>query len=404
MGVTCIRAYALYDEGGFSVQRQAAIPFWRDVRVLTALSQVLFIVIVVLVGAFLYSNVSTAMRQRGLVAGFGFLNLESGFEIGEGLIPYKPSDTYGRAFVVGLLNTLQVSIVGIFLTTILGFFIGIARLSTNWLINRLAAGFIEIFRNTPLLVQLVFIYFGVFVKLPPVRDSYELFGAMFMSQRGVYVPRPVPSGTLDFWLVFLAAGIIAAILIWVVLSRRTRSPLLSALSALAALILLPALGWVLAGSSPLTLDLPVRGRFNFTGGLALSPEFSALLTGLVLYTAAFIAEVVRGGIQAVRRGQVEAARALGLDEFQILQLVILPQALRVIIPPLTSQYLNLAKNSSLAIFIGFQDLFNVSATMANQTGAPVPVILLVMLTYLAMSLITSLIMNIYNRRVQIQEK
>lgn len=386
------------------MQRQAAIPFWRDVRVLTALSQVLFIVVVALVAAFLYSNVSTAMRQRGLVAGFGFLNLESGFEIGEGLIPYKASDTYGRAFVVGILNTLQVSVVGIFLTTILGFFIGIARLSTNWLINRLAAGYIEIFRNTPLLVQLVFIYFGVFVKMPPVAQSLELPGSIYASQRGVFIPRPVPSGPFNFWLVFLAAGVVAAIVLWVVLSHRTRNPLVSALSALAALVLLPALGWVLVGSSPLTLDLPVRGRFNFSGGMALSSEFSALLTGLVLYTAAFIAEVVRGGIQAVRRGQIEAARALGLDEFQILQLVILPQALRVIVPPLTSQYLNLAKNSSLAIAIAYPDLFNVSATMLNQTGQPVPVFILVMLTYLAMSLFTSLIMNIYNRRVQIREK
>lgn len=386
------------------MQRQAAIPFWRDVRVLTALSQLLFVVIVVLVGAFLYSNVSTAMRQRGLVAGFGFLNLESGFEIGEVLIPYKPSDTYARAFVVGILNTLQVSIIGIFLASILGFILGVARLSTNWLINRLAAGYIEIFRNTPLLVQLVFIYFGVFVKMPAVAQSIELPGPIFASQRGVYVPRPIPSETFISWLGFLAVGIAAAIVVWVILSRRTRNPLISALSALAALILVPGVGWVLVGSSPMTLDLPVRGKFNFTGGLALAPEFSALLTGLVLYTAAFIAEVVRGGIQAVRRGQIEAARALGLDEFQILQLVILPQALRVIIPPLTSQYLNLAKNSSLAIAIGFPDLFNVSSTMANQTGAPVPVIMLVMATYLAMSLFTSLIMNIYNRRVQIREK
>ncbi len=386
------------------MQRQAVIPFWRDVRVLTALTQVLFIAVVALIGAFLYSNVSTAMRQRGLVSSFGFLNLESGFEIGEGLIPYKASDTYGRAFLVGILNTVQVSVVGIFLTTLLGFVIGIARLSTNWLINRLAAVYIEIFRNTPLLVQLVFIYFGIFVKLPPVRDSYELFGAMFMSQRGVYIPRPVPSGTFNNWLVFLALAVIVAVAAWMILSRRTRNPLLAALSALAALILLPVMGWVVVGANPLTLDLPVRGRFNFTGGLALSPEFSALVTGLVLYTAAFVAEVVRGGIQAVRKGQIEAARALGLDEFQILQLVILPQALRVIVPPLTSQYLNLAKNSSLAIAIGYPDLFNVTATMANQTGAPVPVIMLVMATYLAMSLFTSLIMNIYNRRVQIREK
>lgn len=392
-----------YCNGGISVQRQAAIPFWRDVRVLTAFSQIVFVAVVALAGAFLYSNVSTAMRQRGLVTGFGFLNLESGFAIGEGLIPYKPSDTYARALAVGILNTLQVSVVGIFLTTILGFFLGIARLSTNWLINRLAAIYIEIFRNTPLLVQLVFIYFGVFVKMPPVAQSLELPGSIYASQRGVYIPRPVPSGAFDIWLVFLAAGVVAAIIAWVVLSRRTRNPLLSALASLAVLVLLPLLGWFLVGSNPLTFDLPVRGKFNFTGGLALSPEFSALLSGLVLYTAAFVAEVVRGGLQAVRRGQIEAARALGLDEAQILQLIILPQALRIIIPPLTSQYLNLAKNSSLAIAIAYPDLFNVSATILNQTGQPVPVFILVMLTYLAMSLFTSLIMNIYNRRVQIRE-
>lgn len=386
------------------MQRQAAIPFWRDVRVLTILSQVIFVCVVAVIAGFLYANVSTAMRQRGLVAGLGFLNLESGFEIGEGLIPYRPSDTYGRAFLVGVLNTLLVSAVGIVLATILGVIIGVARLSTNWLVNRLAAAYIELIRNTPLLVQLVFIYFGIFVPLPAVAESVELPGSVFASNRGLFMPRPVPSSSFGPWLLCVVAGLVAAMILWKILSRQTRNVLLSGLSASVTLFLIPGLGWVLVGQNPLSLELPVRGRFNFTGGLALSPEFSALLLGLVIYTAGFIAEVVRAGIQSVRRGQIEAARSLGLDELQILQLIIFPQALRVIIPPLTSQYLNLAKNSSLAIAIGFPDLFSVSSTIANQTGQPVPVIMLVMASYLAMSLFTSLIMNIYNRRVQILEK
>ncbi len=386
------------------MQRHMAVPFWRDVRVLTLITQVLFVLILAIVAGFLYSNINTAMRQRGLVAGLDFLGNESGFEIGEGLIPYKPSDTYGRAFAVGVLNTLMVSVVGIFLATILGFVVGIARLSVNWLINRLAAVYIEIIRNTPLLVQLVFIYFGVFVKLPPVRESIELPGSIFASQRGLVVPRPIPSGTFAPWLLVLGVGIVAAVVLWIVISRRTRNPLVAWLSALAACVAIPAVGWFLAGASPLGLEFPERTRFNFSGGVTLSPEFSALLTGLVLYTAGFIAEVVRGGIQSVRPGQIEAAHALGLSPSQILQLVIFPQAMRVIVPPLTSQYLNLAKNSSLAIAIGFPDLFAVGATIANQTGQPVPVIMLIMSIYLAMSLFTSLLMNIYNKSVQILER
>ncbi len=383
--------------------RQTAVPLWRDVRVLTLVSQIVFVLLLAVVAGFLFANLSFAMRQRNLVAGFDFLNRTSGFEIGESLISYSATDTYGRAFLVGILNTLLVSAVGIVLATALGFILGVARLSTNWLVNRLAAVYIEIIRNTPLLVQLFFIYFGVFVKLPPVAESIEFPGAIYASQRGIYIPRPVPSTSFLLWLGFIALGLVAAIVLWNIVSRRTRRTGLAALGALAALLLLPVLGWLVLGS-PLSLDLPVRGRFNFSGGLALSPELSALLTGLVLYTAGFIAEVVRGGIQAVRPGQIEAARALGLGEFEILRLIIFPQAMRVIVPPLTSQYLNLAKNSSLAIAVGYPDLFNVGATIANQTGQPVPVIALIMATYLAMSLFTSLLMNIYNRRVQILEK
>ncbi|MCX7839360.1 MAG: ABC transporter permease subunit [Anaerolineae bacterium] len=385
---------------------QRAIPFWRDVRVLTILSQVIFVIVLALVAGFLYSNLSTAMRERGLVAGFDFLQRESGFEIGETLIPYKPSDTYARAFVVGVLNTLIVSIIGIFFATVLGVFTGIARLSSNWLINRIAAAYIEIIRNTPLLVQLVFIYFGVFVKLPPVRDTLEFGGMIFANQRGVFIPRPIPTATYDQWLSFILFAILGAFFLWLFLSRhpRYRYTFYPLTVPFAWFVVLPLVGWFLVGAAPITFEIPERGRFNFTGGIALSPEFSALLSGLVIYTAAFIAEVVRGGLQAVKRGQLEAARSLGLTEAQMLYLIVFPQALRVIVPPLTSQYLNLAKNSSLAIAIGYPDLFNVGATIANQTGQPVPVIMLIMATYLTMSLITSLLMNIYNTRVQVLEK
>ncbi len=381
-----------------------AVPFWRDVRVLTILSQIVFVVVVGLVAGYLINNLLTAMQQRHLVAGFDFLGLTAGFEIGESLIPYQSTDTYARAFIVGILNTVLVSIVGIFLSSILGFIVGIARLSSNWLVNRLAAGYIEIFRNTPLLVQLVFVYFGVFVKLPTVSNSIELPGAIYASQRGVYIPRPIASATFMPWLIAVVVALVIAFILYRFITARTRRIGLGLGAALVVLILIPAVTWFLLSPNPLSLELPERGRFNFSGGIAMSPEFSALLTGLVLYTAAFIAEVVRGGIQAVSHGQIEAAHALGLGELEILRLITIPQALRVIIPPLTSQYLNLAKNSSLAIAIGFPDLFSVGATIANQTGQPVPVIMLIMAIYLAISLVTSLFMNIYNQRVQILEK
>jgi general L-amino acid transport system permease protein len=388
------------------VNQHTTVPFWRDVRVLTALSQVAFVLLVAVAGSFLLGNLSTAMRQRGLASGFGFLNLESGFEIGEGLIPYRPSDTYGHAIVVGLLNTLLVSVLGIALSTVLGVVVGIARLSSNWLVRSIAAVYVEIIRNTPLLVQLIFIYFGVFLNLPPVASSLEFSGVVFASRRGLFLPRPLPSPTFEAWLVLIGIGLAAALIAWFILSRRPRTQRTYWPAGIGLVLFLVAVtgGWLLVGSPPLTWEVPVKDRFNFSGGIPMSPEFSAVLFGLVLYTAGFIAEVVRGGIQAVRPGQVEAARALGLDEPRILQLVIFPQAMRVIVPPLTSQYLNLAKNSSLAIAIGFPDIFSVGSTVANQTGQPVPVIVLIMATYLVLSLVTSFLMNVYNRSVQVLEK
>ena len=381
------------------------VPPWRDVRVLRLAAQAVAVLAVAALAAFMITNFMSATAERGLGFGFGFLGRSAGFDISESPIPYSPTDTYARAFLVGLLNTLIVSVLGIILSTILGVIVGVARLSPNWLVRRIASWYVEIIRNTPLLVQLFILYFAVFLALPAVAQAISLPGSIFVSQRGVFVPSPqVTSGFLA-WLAFVAVGVVV-----LVVARRTARnredagrPIrgLRALGWL-ALLAIAALGWVL--TAPVAFDVPVRERFNFTGGMGLSPEFAALLVGLVLYTAAFIGEVVRGGIQAVRTGQVEAARALGLSEGETLRLIIFPQALRIIVPPLTSQYLNLTKNSSLAIAIGYPDLFKVGQTMANQTGQPVPVIVLVMGTYLAISLFTSFLMNLYNRRVQVLER
>ncbi len=378
-------------------RRQSGVAPWRDVRVLRVAAQVLVVGLVGLLVAFLLRNLLTAMDQRGLGFGFGFLDSTAGFEISETPIPYSATDTYGQAFLVGLLNTLFVSVVGIVLATLLGLVVGVARLSRNFLLNRVAAGYVEVIRNTPLLVQLFFLY-AFLLQLPRVADSIALPGGFFLNQRGLSVPAPVLGPTFGAWVAFVAAGVALAIAARFLLPHRIR-PI-----GLLAILVVPLIGWLVLGEPPVGVDLPVLQRFNFTGGLALSSGFTALLVGLVLYTAAFIGEVVRGGILAVRRGQVEAARALGLSEGHILRLVVFPQALRVIVPPLTSQYLNLAKNSSLAIAIGYPDLFSVSQTMANQTGQPVSVIVMVMGTYLSISLVTSLLMNLYNRRVQVLER
>jgi general L-amino acid transport system permease protein len=371
------------------------------------MAQVVAVLAVAIGIAFLTNNLVTAMGERGLSFGYSFLDRRAGFEIGESPIPFSAAATYGQAFLVGLLNTLFVAVVGIVLATILGVIIGVARLSPNWLVRKVAAGYVEVIRNTPLLVQLFVIYFAVLIQLPAVRDTIALPGPIFLNQRGLFVPGPGFGTTFGPWLAILGAGLAVVIAARVVAARREASgrpiPRLGLAGVLAFLGFAVA-GWVVLGDPPLTFDPPVQGRFNFSGGLALSTSFTALLVGLVLYTAGFIAEVVRGGIQAVRRGQLEAAHALGLSERDTLRLIVFPQALRVIVPPLTSQYLNLAKNSSLAIAVGYPDLFKVGTTMANQTGQPVPVIALVMGTYLAISLGTSLLMNIYNRRIQVLER
>ncbi|CAN5677938.1 ABC transporter permease subunit [soil metagenome] len=366
--------------------------------------QVAVVSLVVLAGLWVWGNMTTGMAAARMTFSLDFLRLTAGFPIAEGPITYSPTDTYGHAYLVGLTNTLMVSILGIVLSTLLGVVVGVARLSTNWLVNRVAAVFVELMRNTPLLVQLVFIYI-LLLQLPGVRDAIALPGPTYLSQRGLFLPRPLTEPGFGPWLGLAVAGIVVALVAarWAAGREAAGQPTYRArLVGVLAMLGIPILSWV--ALTPMTFELPEQGRFNFSGGASFSPEFTALLVGLTIYTAAFIGETVRGGIQAIGRGQVEAAHSIGLTPTQTLRLIVFPQALRIIIPPLTSQYLNLLKNSSLAVAIGYPELFNVSRTMANQTANPVAVLFLVMGTYLCFSLVTSALMNIYNHRVRIVER
>ena len=377
------------------------IPFWRDIRVLRVLFQVIFLIGVVLLAGILYTNMLRGLRGLGLTLNLDFLNDEAGFGIAEG-IAYEPSDTYLRAFWVGVINTIRVSVIGIACATVLGLIVGIARLSSNWLVRNIAAIYVECFRNIPLLLQILFWYTAVILQLPSVRESLTFLGGVFINQRGIYLPSPQPTSAVKIWLGYLAGGCILALIIYLVRLRKLRrmeQPGFPAKWALPAFLLVAFMGWFLTPGRPFTLELPALKGFNFAGGIYLSPEFCALLIGLVIYTGAFIAEVVRSGLQSVAKGQREAAKAIGLNEFQTLRLIVLPQALRVIAPPLTSQYLNLTKNSSLAVAIGFPDLFNVGNTMMNQTGQSIPIFGMIMMSYLTISLTTSAYMNWYNRRI-----
>ena len=383
------------------------IPFWRDVRVLRALAQLVSAVLVVSLVVFIVTQVLAAANERGFSLGFDFLQEEAGFPIAESVIEYEESDSFLYAFGVGILNTLKVAILGVILATLLGTFLGICGVSTNWLVSRIAVVYVEIFRNVPLLVQLFFWYFGVFQLLPQVADSIRWPGPLILNNRGIYMVWGSPTSALAPWLIVVLAAVVVAVIVAVVLTRiemrvsRSTYPLSV---AVAIVVVVPVVAWILMPESPLMRDAPELGRFNYEGGLRLTPEFASLLIGLVIYTAAFIAEIVRAGINSVRRGQTEASRALGLTALQTLRFVILPQALRVIIPPLISQYLNLTKNSSLAIAIGYPDLFSVARIMVNQAGRAVPIFLLIMASYLAMSLTYALIGNIYNRRVRFEER
>jgi general L-amino acid transport system permease protein len=378
---------------------------WNDPGVRAVVYQVVALGAVALAVWFLVSNTLHNLAVRNIATGFGFLNREAGFAIGETLVSYTPADTYGRAIWVGLLNTLRVAVIGIVLATILGTLIGIGRLSKNWLIAKITSIYVEVMRNVPLLLQLFFWYALITENMPGPRQAHNPLPGVFISNRGLKVPG-LEGNSLDWMLVGLAVAIVAILFLGHWGRKRQEAtgrvfPLGRA--AIGLIVLGPLAGWLASGAS-LTLDMPELKGFNFSGGLTLSPEFAALLAGLVIYTSAFIAEVVRSGIQAVNNGQWEAAGSLGLRRPLVLRLVVLPQALRVIIPPMTSQYLNLTKNSSLAVAIGYPDIVSVVNTTLNQTGQAIEGILIIMAAYLTVSLSISIFMNWYNKRIALVER
>lgn len=380
--------------------------WWHDATFRAALYQVIVIGSVLLLAWYLVSNTMNRLAQQSIATGFGFLAKEAGFGIGESLIEYSAADTYLRAYTVGLLNTFRVGFVGIVLATFIGTVVGIARLSSNWLIAKLASMYVEALRNTPLLLQLFFWYAIITEVLPHPRQALNPFEGVFLSNRGLKVPFPEWHASYLYVGIALAVGIVLTVVLLRWAHRRqmeTGQQYSLLLLSLPPILGLPLLVFLVAGA-PLEMNVPELRGFNFVGGLNMTPEFTALLAGLTLYTAAFIAEIVRSGILAVAKGQSEAALSLGLRPGLVLRLVILPQALRVIVPPLTSQYLNLIKNSSLAVAIGYPDLVSVMNTTLNQTGQAVEGIAMIMATYLTISLLISAYMNWYNRRIAFKER
>lgn len=382
-------------------------PFWNDPAIRAIVFQVLALAGVVALGWYLVHNTQHNLAQRGISSGFGFLGNAAGFGIVQHLIDYSPADSYGRVFWIGLLNTLLVSVLGIAFATTLGFVVGVARLSKNWLVAKIAMVYVEIFRNIPLLLQIFFWYFAVLRGAPNPRNSWAFGESVFVNIRGLYVPRPVFGADFDWVLGALAVAIVGIVLLRRWAHRRqmaTGQPFPVLLVSLALLIVLPGAMYFAAGQ-PLSWDVPKLAGFNFRGGWVVIPELAALLVALTLYTATFIAETVRAGILAVSHGQTEAAGALGLPTGLTLRLIVIPQAMRVIIPPLTSQYLNLAKNSTLAAAIGYPDLVATFAgTVLNQTGQAIETIAITMSVYLGLSLAISLLMNWYNKRKALVER
>ena len=379
---------------------------WSDPKFRAVVWQVVVVGILVAIVAYLVRNTNRNLAARHIATGFAFLSRTAGIPIGEHAISYDPAiNTYGDALIIGIINTLKVAVVGIVLATIWGTLLGIARLSKNWLMSRLAATYVQVLRDIPLLLQLFF-WYGLVQTLPSVRDAIAVLPGVFFSNRGVKVPlfdwEPAHSWALAAFLV----GLIGVIGWSSVASKKQAETGVRPKTwpvALGLLVAFPLLVWAVLGA-PFHLDMPVKGGFNFRGGGTISPEYVALTIGLVVYTSAYIAEIVRSGIQAVPQGQWEAAGALGLRPSSVLRRIVLPQAMRVVIPPMTSQYLNLTKNSSLAVAIGYQDVVSIDQTTLNQTGQAVEGIALLMAVFLVISLSISLFMNWYNGRIALVER
>ena len=390
-----------------SAPRRTRVAPWNDPVIRGWVFQIVVVGLVGLLAWYLVSNTMENLARQKIASGFHYLEREAGFEIGDTMIEYSPASTYARAIWVGILNTLRVAVLGIILSTVLGTLIGVGRLSPNWLLSRICEWYVEAFRNVPLLLWLFLFYKLISEAFPGPRQAISmLWNSVFLSNRGVYFPVPMADPIHKWMGLAFLVGIAAAFFInrWAKQRQATTGqpfPIMS--TALGVIIGLPFVVWLLGGA-PSHMSWPELKGFNFVGGTVIQPEFTALLVGLVLYTSAFVAEIVRSGILALHKGQSEAAAALGLSRGQSMRLVLLPQALRVIVPPMTSQYLNITKNSSLAIAIGYPDLVASINVTINQTGQAIENILIIMAAYLSVSLSISAFMNWYNKRIALRER
>jgi general L-amino acid transport system permease protein len=393
-------------QSGLRSQDDPRVSWVNDPKIRGIFFQVLVALAIVTFVWWIVGNTSENLRRANISSGFGFLNGRAGFDVSQSLIDFSANSTFGRALIVGLLNTVLVAFIGIITATILGFLVGIGRLSRNWLIARICTVYVELFRNIPPLLVIFFWYLGVLSVLPAPRDSYELPFGTFLNGRGFFIPRPIWGE--GAWLIPVAL-VVAIVIAWFVARRAWQRQMATGQrfpvfrTAFALIIGLPLLAFFAMGM-PVTFDSPVLGTFNLQGGMDIKPEFLSLYLALSFYTASFIAEIVRAGILGVSRGQTEAASALGLKSSHTLRLVVVPQALRIIIPPLTSQYLNLTKNSSLAVFIGYPDLIQIGQTTMNQTGQAIEIVAIWMMIYLGLSLATSAFMNWYNAKMALVER
>lgn len=387
-------------------KKKTATPLWRNRKVVPIISQIIFVIIVGIVIAFMVRNVISGLEQIGLALGLDYLNLKASFPIAESIISYTPDDSYKRALLVGLLNTLKVSIFGIILATIIGVIIGVARLSNNWLVSKVATIYVEVFRNTPLLVQIFIWNFAVFLPMPKIQDALSV-GPFYFSNRGASIPWFILQDKALVWFVILILLIAGTVILFKKLTKvslesgKSTYPFISsvALIAIGAII-----SYLILGKGPISYSVPVFNGNSFEGGTSLSIGFMSVLVALTIYTSTYISEIVRAGIMGVPKGQTEAAKALGFKSLTALRLIIFPQAIRIIIPPLTSQYLNLIKNSSLAMAVAYQDIVGIGNTIINQTGHTLETLLIVISVYLLFSLTTSLLMNIFNKKFQLVER
>lgn len=388
------------------MKKTTSTPLWRNRKVVPIISQIIFVLIVGIVIAFMVRNVISGLEQIGLVLGLDYLNLKASFPIAESIISYTPDDPYTRALLVGLLNTLKVSVFGIILATIIGVIVGVARLSNNWLVRKVSTVYVEVFRNTPLLVQIFIWNFAVFLPMPKIQDAISV-GPFYFSNRGASIPWFTLQDNTLIWLVILIFLIAGSIILFKKLTKvsiESGKSTYPFISSVGLIVIGTIIIYIILGNGPLGFSVPVFNGNSFEGGTSLSIGFMSVLVALTIYTSTYISEIVRAGIMGVPKGQIEAAKALGFKSHTALRLIIFPQAIRIIIPPLTSQYLNLIKNSSLAMAVAYQDIVGIGNTIINQTGHTLETLLIVISVYLLFSLTTSLLMNIFNKKFQLVER